>query len=79
MIVSVVFFVVVFYGATFIGVIGVNYGLHPRHWIHKVYRVPNNKKDQPDGDDKMEEGIIDEKSSRCYKKRPSLMKVHTLI
>jgi len=58
--------VVIFYGGTFIGVVLVDYGLVPYHWIHKhAATIRSEAADHTDGDE-MEEALI---------KRPSLMKV----
>ena len=70
-IVPFVFFIVVFYGGAFIGVILFDYVLHSAHWIHQL--VQHDDVDQPDGDD-LERGSNHNQSFR-FKRRPSLMKV----
>ena len=67
-----VFFIVVFYGGAFIGVILFDYVLHSAHWIHRLTK--HEDVDQPDDDDDLERGSNRNQSFR-FKRRPSLMKV----
>ena len=75
MIVSFVCLVVIFYGGAFIGVILVDYGLDPYHWIYKhAAKTRKETADHADNDE-IDEALINTHNSKCSKKRPSLMKV----